>query len=219
MPTNDVQHSFEDEVFFKLRKQRNSWATVAICSLVLAGLSIIAFVSVFPLKETIPFVVMVDKTTGDAEKIVQVRPMSISEQEAIVQANLVSYVVDRETYDVTDNEDRILFVLRRSTATAESSLRQIWNSNYQEYPPALYGDDIRILTTIKSVTVLEGGDVARVRFTKTRERVGEPNVERSFVATVGFKFESRTERNLQLVWENPVGFSVNSYRIDAETLQ
>ena len=43
-------------------------------------------------------------------------------------------------------------------------------------------------------------------------------VERDFVATVGFAFEPRVERNLETVWRNPLGFAVTSYRVDAETL-
>ena len=43
-------------------------------------------------------------------------------------------------------------------------------------------------------------------------------VVRAFVATVGFAFHPRTERTLEAVWKNPLGFTVTSYRIDAETL-
>ena len=71
---------------------------------------------------------------------------------------------------------------------------------------------------ILSISPQPGTDIAQVRFKKIRERSGEKNVERSFVATVGYKFEPRTERNLQELWKNPLGFSVTSYRVDQETL-
>jgi type IV secretion system protein VirB8 len=38
------------------------------------------------------------------------------------------------------------------------------------------------------------------------------------VATVGFAFQPKVERNLQAVWKNPLGFIVKNYRVDAETL-
>jgi len=217
--SKDTQFAFEDEVFFSLKKQRNSWAIVAMISLAVAVLSLGAFIAVLPLKESIPFVVMVDKTTGAAEKVVQVRPTTLTEQQAVLEAELVSYVSDRETYDVADNEERIPFVLGKSDGQAETGIRQLWTSASEDYPPALYGDDIRITVKIKSVSPLPDTNLARVRFTKTREREGEPNVERSFVATVGYEFEPRRERNLQELWKNPLGFKVISYRIDAETLQ
>ena len=40
-----------------------------------------------------------------------------------------------------------------------------------------------------------------------------------FVATVEFAFAPKTERSLAHVWENPLGFTVSSYRVDAETLE
>lgn len=219
MSHKDTQYAFEDEVFFSLKKQRNSWAIVAIVCLILAVLSLGAFISLLPLKESIPFVVMVDRTTGEAEKIVQVRPTTLTEQRAVLEAELVSYVSDRETYDIADNEERIPFVLGKSDGQAEAGIRQLWTSAAEDYPPSLYGNDIRITVRIKSVSPLVDTDLARVRFTKTREREGEPSVERNFVATVGYEFRPRRERNLQELWKNPLGFTVMSYRIDAETLE
>ncbi len=218
MSSERVQHAFQDEVFFGLRQQRNRWMLIAIVSLCVALCSIVAFVAILPLKETVPFVVMVDRTTGEAEKIVRVRPTTLTEQEAVLQAELVSYITDRETYDVADNATRIPFVLKRSNDQAADGLRLVWSAGSEEYPPNLYGTDIRILVRILSISPQPGTDIAQVRFKKIRERSGEKNVERSFVATVGYKFEPRTERNLQELWKNPLGFSVTSYRVDQETL-
>jgi len=61
-------------------------------------------------------------------------------------------------------------------------------------------------------------ETAQVRFRKKLETEGERTVERDFVATVGFEFQPRVERNLEDVWKNPLGFAVSSYRVDAETL-
>ena len=219
MTANDTQYAFEDEVFFNLRKQRNTWAIVAVISLTLATASVGALITLLPLKETKPFVVMVDRTTGEAEKIVQVRPTTLSEQQAVLEAELVRYVTDRETYDTADNQTRLPEVLSMSEGQAEAGIRQLWTSASEDYPPSLYGDDIRILVKIKSVSPLLGTKIARVRFAKIREREGEPSIERNFVATVGYVFNPRKEKNLQTLWKNPLGFTVKTYRVDAETLQ
>lgn len=213
------KEAFENEVFFSLRKQRNTAHWIAIISLALAVISMLAFISLFPLKETQPFVLMVDKTTGEAEKIVQVRPTSLAEEEAVLQAELVSYVIDRETYDVQDNSNRIFAVLSKSVSQAEDGLRALWRSENAEYPPSVYGNEVRITVKIKNVTPLVGTEIARVRFTKTRERRGDLPVTRSFVATVGYEFNPTKVRNLEELWKNPLGFTVVSYRVDAETLQ
>lgn len=212
-----IAYTFEDEVFFQLRSQRNRWMIIALLALTMAVVSMSAVVALLPLKEIKPFVVMVDRTTGEAEKVVQVRPVSLGEQEAVRQAELVSYVTDRETYDVADNQERIPDVLTRSRDQARSSLVALWTKGTENYPPDIYTTRSRLLVKVVSITLLND-NTAQVRFRKTLETEGERAVERDFVATVGFNFEPRVERNLEAVWKNPLGFVVTNYRIDAETL-
>ncbi|WP_420337023.1 virB8 family protein [Roseibium sp.] len=213
----EVAYSFEEEVFFSLRRQRNIWSIIAILSLILA-IACIGFVAMLlPLKEVRPYLVMVDKTTGEAERLAQVEPLSLSEQEAVIQAELVRYVTDRETYDVADNATRIPDVLNRSSDQAAESLRALWNSSNEDYPPELYEDRNRLKVTIVSMSLL-GDSQAQIRFRKTLEESGQADIERDFVATVRFAFEPKVERNLRAVWANPLGFKVSNYRVDAETL-
>ena len=70
---------------------------------------------------------------------------------------------------------------------------------------------------MRSVSILDD-DTAQVRFIRRLEAPGADAVERDFVAVVGYGFEPRTERTLDQVWRNPLGFTVTGYRIDAETL-
>ena len=225
MSIKDTQHTFEDELFFSLRKQRNNWAKLAICAMGVASLSILCLIIILPLNETKPYVVLVDKTTGEAEKIVQVRPASLEQQDSVLQAELVSYVSDRETYDKVDSEPRITDVMARSKDQAALSLAEEWSSKSPQYPPTLYGVNARVLVTVKSISVTPGIDtkkgtnVAQVRIVKKREEQRATTVQRSYVVTVGYDFQPDSESTLQDVWKNPLGFKVLTYRIDAETLQ
>lgn len=222
MTNIDVQHAFEDELFFTLRQQRNNWAKIAVGSVGAALLSLGCLIAILPLNETKPFVVMVDKTTGQAEKVVEVRPASLDQQDAVRQAELVSYVVDRETFDPADNATRIPDVMTRSKENASETLAHQWTSSSTQYPPTIYGDDVRVRVVVKSISISPGvgrnaPDLARVRITKYREQKGKETAERTFVATVGFVFKPQTNASLQSVWRNPLGFTVVSYRIDAES--
>ena len=212
-----TQATFEDEVFFSLRRQRSVAWTVATLSLGVALASVGAMVAMLPLKEIRPYVVMVDRTTGESEQVVSTRPTSLSDQEAVLEAELVRYVTNRETYDPSDNSERIPLVNAMSVGQAQESLRAVWNSGSENYPPERYGRDVRITVRIRSISVL-GDNTAQVRFVRRLERPGQNPVQRDFVATVGFEFRPRTERNLDQVWSNPLGFTVTSYRVDAETL-
>lgn len=209
--------AFEDEVFFSLRRQRNLAGLMAGLSLAVALGSVATLAMTLPLKEVRPYVVMVDRTTGEAEQVVAVRPTSLSDQEAVREAELVRYVTNRETYDATDNAERIPLVDAMSQGQAQASLRALWNKGAENYPPNLYGRDTAITVRVRSLSVLDE-DTAQVRFVRRLEAPGLDPVERDFVATVGFAFSPRVERNLDQVWRNPLGFTVTGYRVDAETL-
>lgn len=222
MASINTQHAFEEEVFFTLRKQRNNWAKVAIGCIGIAIVSILCLITILPLSEKKPFVVMVDKTTGQAEKIVQVRPATLDQEDVVQQAQIVSYITDRETYDRADNDVRITSVMNRSRETAASSLAAIWTSSSSQYPPTVYGEDVTVRVVIESISMTpsnqkDGYKVARVRIVKSREEDGVGTVARNYVVTLGFKFQPEPNATLSSVWKNPLGFQVVTYRIDAET--
>jgi len=209
--------AFENEVFFSLRRQRNMAWIVGGLGLGTGLAAVIVLALTIPLKEIRPYVVMVDRATGESEQVVSVRPTTLADQRAVLEAELVRYVTDRETYDPNDNPQRIPLVDAVSQGQARTSLRAIWNSGSDDYPPALYGADTIITTRIRSVSILDG-NTAQVRFIRRLEAIGSDPIERDFVAVVGYRFDPRTERTLDQVWRNPLGFTVTGYRIDAETL-
>lgn len=224
MTKETTQHAFEDELFFSLRQQRNNWAKVAFGAMFVSALSMASLIIILPLNESKPFVVLVDKTTGEAEKIVQVRPATLEQSDVVLQAELVAYVTDRETYDKADSETRIPDVMARSKENAAETLAQQWSSKSPDFPPTLYGKDSRVLVTIKSISQIPAVSksaiaTAQVRIVKKREDQNRVVAERSYVVTVGYKFEPNPNATLQSVWKNPLGFTVLTYRIDAETLQ
>jgi type IV secretion system protein VirB8 len=209
--------AFENEVFFSLRRQRNWGWAVGTIGMGIGLASVVVLALTIPLKEIQPYVVMVDRTTGQSEQVVSVRPTSLDDQRAVLEAELVRYVTNRETYDPNDNPERIPLVDAMSEGQAQASLRAIWSSGSETYPPALYGTDTVITTRIRSISILDE-DTAQVRFVRRLETPGANPIERDFVAVVGYAFEPRIERTLDQVWRNPLGFTVTGYRIDAETL-
>jgi type IV secretion system protein VirB8 len=213
----EVVHRFEDEVFFGLQRRAALFGWMAGLSLGIALCAVGAMVVMLPLKEIRPYVVMVDRQTGESELVVSTRPADLAETDAVRQAELVRYVSERETYDTADNRERIPAVLATSEGQAATSLRALWTQASDQYPPALYGEDSLIQVKVRSVAILND-TTAQVRFTRTLEQPGMQAVVRAFVATVGFAFHPRVERTLEAVWQNPLGFTVTRYRIDAETL-
>lgn len=213
-------HGFDVDLVLEPRlSARRAWIVAAgagVSSLLLAT----ALVLVLPLRETQVFTVLVDRQTGDAENVLQVAPTGIEDQEALKQSLLVAYVSDREGYFLPGIQARLESVQRRSSAAAEESLRILWSKGggNSSYPPDVYGPGAEVSVTVRRITFLTP-TVAQVRFLKTLRQTKQAPITQPFVATVEFSFSPKTERSLAHVWENPLGFIVSAYRVDAETLE
>ena len=205
-----------DLVMGPRRSARNAWL-VAAGSSAIAVLLAFTIIILVPLRETEVFTVLVDSTSGTAERIYQVQPTGIADAEAIKESLLVSYISDRESYFRAGIQERLESVQRRSDKQARRSLIALWTVGSENYPPGTYGANAQVDVRVRAITFLEE-NVAQVRFDKRLARPNQKPVTQTFIATVGFEFAPRRERALERVWENPLGFTVTAYRVDAETL-
>lgn len=208
----------ENEMIFGVkRRERMAWS-VAIGGVLIGVGGIATALLMLPLKETQAFLTIVDHDTGIAERAVQIKRAGIEHADAVKQSLLFNYVMDRETYDVNDNEDRILKVYRQSTGTAQEQLRALWSEGHENYPPEIYGERGRVTVEVLSINAIDN-NTAQVRFTKTYSQPGEDDRIGNFYATINYQFVPSQQSAVELVWENPFGFLVNSYRITAESME
>jgi type IV secretion system protein VirB8 len=214
-----ARDAFEADFIYGPQRRERFAYFIAAAGVIVGLAGFLGAVSLFPLKSVETFVVVVDKETGEMDRVSQVAALTLNESDAIIQANLVAYVDDRETYDLTDGEQRINSVLDRSDSDAARTLRDLWSSTNEDYPITVYGREAKIDVVIRSVNQIEPG-VAQVRFTRTLRRERDTRtVTRPYVATLAYEFRPETRQRLQDVWANPLGFVVTSYRVDAETLE
>ena len=213
------EYGFDIDLVLEPRRSAQRAWMVASAATGVAVLLAVAIITMMPLKSTEVFTVLVDRQTGEAEKIMQVAPSGIADEEAIRQSLLVSYITDREGYFLPGIQARLESVQRRSSDGAEKSFRDLWSNTGLNpiYPPDVYGQGAEVSVQVQRITFL-ASNVAQIRFQKTLRQARQEPVTRPFLATVEFDFAPRTERTLQHVWENPLGFTVTAYRVDAETL-
>ena len=198
------------------RSEKKAWF-VAICAMILALTTTLAFALSLPFKQTEVFTVLVDSTTGSAERIYSVQPTGIDDEDAVKEALLVSYISDRETFIAAGQEERLKRVQRDSRDQARSSLVALWTPANENYPPEIYGSKSRVEVTVRSITFLND-EVAQIRFDKTLRSPNKTPLTQTFIATVGFAFDPQKEKSIERVWENPLGFFVDDYSVDAVNL-
>ena len=206
---------WEEELYRSLSRSRARAWVVASVALLIAGLSATALTIALPLKSYEPYVVTVDRHTGEAQIASVIGDQTLHADEALTQALIVEYLVSREAYDPADNEKRMNWVYARSSGLARQSWAEAWDYSNPGHPEKLYGRG-QIAVHVKSVSFLDDRS-ASVRFSKTLRAAGRKPVTQDFLAIVGFQFMRRPGA-ISEIWENPLGFEATSYRVDQENL-
>ncbi|MCB2158301.1 MAG: type IV secretion system protein, partial [Rhodobacteraceae bacterium] len=125
----------EELVYGALRRER-LWQRLGFLGLGFGTIGCLSAATVAILDvDPPPVVVPYDPATGFALPEASVGATTVTENRAIIEAEVFRYVTDRETYNQLDNDLRIRSVLRRSDRGAQVSLREIWNSANANYPP------------------------------------------------------------------------------------
>ena len=196
------------------RETRIAWRVAAGAGLI-ALLLALALVFLVPLKSVQPYVLTVDRQTGAVEAATTLQDGKLSQNEAVIQAQLAGYVIARETFDSTDlgqQYRRVQVMSARPVASAYVAEMAAANPA-SPLNTLSRGDTVSI--RIRSVSLIADG-AGLVRFTATRSALGAATGQSTnFVAAISFGFNGRPLRQADR-YDNPLGFQVTRYRRDAE---
>ncbi len=196
------------------RQTRIAWR-VAAGAAAIAVLLAITLMLLVPLKSVQPYVLTVDRQTGSVEAAASLNDGTLTQNEAVIQAQLAGYVIARETFDSTDLAQQY----RRVQVMSSPSVRSAYVAQMAASNPASplkslnRGDTVSI--EIRSVSLIAEG-AALVRYTATRTAEGAgTGLSTNHVAAISFGFNGRPLRQADR-YDNPLGFQVTRYRTDAE---
>ncbi len=193
-------------------RRRTVWIAGGL--LVVCAAQAAAIATMLPLKRVEPYTLLVDRTTGYVETVRGVHLGDLPEDAALLHAFLAQYVIGRETFDVTDLQDRYRRVALWSAAEAQAD----WLAEHDEANPDAVINRInassRVGVTVREVRIQRAGE-ALVRF-ETRQRDLDGQTANAFwQATITFRFTGAPMRMEDRLL-NPLGFQVVTYRRDQE---
>lgn len=197
------------------KSERRAWIVAGI-SIVVTVLSIAAIAMMMPLKESVPYVIRVDNTTGVPDIVTSITDKAVTGDEVMDKYWLAQYVRARETYDWFTLQRDYNTVGLLSSANVGAGYAQLFEG--KDALDKTYGKTVRATVEIVSV-VPTGKNTGTVRFIKTTKRVdqeGAPGTVTKWVATVAYEYRSTAliKESARLV--NPFGFQVLTYRVDPE---
>lgn len=194
--------------------RRAAWILVCVLIVVVA-VQAAALAVMLPMKEVVPYTVLVDRQTGYVETARGLELGSLSEDRAVVDAMLAQYVMARETFDPADFAERYDRVALWSLGAAR-------NEYVAQYQPGADNvlDGLRpgtvVKVKVKRIDVLTS-ETARVRFETERRDAGGPAIRTDWQALVSFRFTGQPMKQEHRLL-NPLGFQVTGYRRDAEMI-
>jgi len=206
----------EGQASVAARETRIAWRVAAGASII-ALLLALALAFLVPLKTVQPYVLTVDRQTGAVETATTVQSGRLSQNEAVIQAQLAGYVIARETFDATDLAEKYRRVqIMSARPVAAAYVAQMAATNPESPLQSLNrGDTVSI--KIRSVSLVSD-NAALVRYTATRSAIGGGGAQpANFVSAISFGFNGRPLRQSDR-YDNPLGFQVTRYRRDAEGL-
>ena len=215
---NRMSEILEEELIYGARRRERVWKAIAGASALFGVTGCLAAAAVAVLDaDPPPALVAYDPDTGLALPEATVQAVSLAERPAVIQAQVFRYVADRETYNQLDNDLRVRRTLAMSDRGAADTLRALWTSGHDAYPPEAYGPNARIDVEVLSIALITN-DRAQVRLRK-RLTAPEGVTTGLFTATLLFGFAPEERRSIDEVWGNPLGFVVREYAITSDRLE
>lgn len=212
---------FEAQIALSAQSSKRTAWFVAAASLFLAGLTVIAIIAMLPLKQTVPYLIYVDKTTGITQVVDVATPSKITQDEVNAKHWVTRYVQSRERYIYQLLQEDYDFVM----ATSDSAQQKVFVKVFEPGPnkkDAVLRDQVEERIRIASVQLAPGqAGRATVRYIKETYRAGarDPEKTETLIADLAYGWApvgAWTEMNRLL---NPLGFRVVAYRVTPELTQ
>lgn len=203
-----------DRMRAAIQSKRIAWGIAGgACALAVASVAAVAMLT--PLKTVQPYVIRVDKASGETEIVTALKgPQPRTYEESVNRYFISQYVRLREGWlNDAARENAYTVMLMSDPAEGARYLGSV-ETNNKNAPSNIYGDKGYVSIAIRTISFLSP-TVAQVRFSKIITFGQNTPIAQNWNAILTFKYtaapEHEKDRNL-----NPLGFQVMNYRSDPE---
>ena len=200
------------------KSERRAWF-VAVAATAVALLAVAAVAALTPLKVVVPFLVSIDKASGETQVVAVLDPSAVVHNDLVDRYWVMNYVRARERYDwglLQYDYDAVIRLSDRQVAKQYAALYQGENALDKRF-----GNSAQMRVDILSVTLPSGeAGKAVVRFDRSLKHSDQDSPEAStrFVATLAFRYQPTLRGRERDLIENPLGFQVTAYTVDQELI-
>lgn len=186
--------------------------------LTLLLISTIAFALLLPLKQSVPFILNHNQTTGEITQLGELKPDTYANDWTLSRYFIIRYITERESFHL-DNLERpyqIAYAMS-DNAIAQEYAKQA-DSNNPNSPYNLYGQHKFVTVHINSVAKLND-NTAEVHFEKTiHDKTSGQQLHIPMVSILKWRY-SPMRTTQKVLDRNPLGFQVTYYHPSQVTLE
>lgn len=209
----------QDRQYRLERSERRAWRVAGAAS-VIAVMCAVALAALTPLKTLVPYVISVDRASGNTEVMRLADAREVAQQPLNDKHWAARYVVARESYIwklLQLDYDTVLALSTDEVGREYGKLYDGPHARDKKYGP---NTDMRIEVLSVTLPPDEAGK-AVVRFEKRVRRLEAENAEppQTYVATLAYEYKGSLFGKEKQLLMNPLGFRVTAYRVDSETVE
>jgi type IV secretion system protein VirB8 len=210
----EAEEDWAERALIQERRGRKAAWMIACLLIFVCCVQAAAIAIMLPLKEVVPYTVLVDKQTGYVETARGVQLGNLAEDQAIVESMLAQYVLARETFDPADFNERYERVALWSLGPARDQYVGQYQAGTADNVLGSMRPGTTVKVAVKNIELLTDG-TARVRFETQRRDANAQPVSMDWQTIVSFRFTGQPMKNEDRLL-NPLGFQVTGYRRDSE---
>jgi type IV secretion system protein VirB8 len=217
---NDLAVEYAEELLARETKSRRAAWIVTAVLIVICAAQAAAIALLLPLKEVVPYTIVVDRSTGFVDQVRSVDLSALPEDEAVTQAFLAQYVIARETFDPADFTARYRLVGLWSADAARRDYLTLYSPDNPANLNATTPPGVIRKIVVKKIDLLDrmsDPKRAELRLSITEKAANGIEQQSDWRATMSFRYTSATMRMEDRLL-NPLGFQVSAYRLDAAPL-
>ncbi|WP_104710850.1 VirB8 family type IV secretion system protein [Helicobacter felis] len=197
---------------FRLERKHTAIAYKLVALLSVISLSLaIAIVVLLPLKETQHH--FIDFANQDKHyAIIQRADGSISSNEALVRSLIGHYILNRESINGIDDQERYEIVRLQSSSKVWRLFEELVASKNSVYTDSKIQRDIQII----HIAILEGVQGSKISHVQIKAKLfheGKPVYEKRYNITLSYAFVSPPKSDNTPLPKNPTGFQVTQYSV------
>lgn len=192
-----------------LRREKKLAWRIAVFNGALLAVSLTGYAFLLPLKQSVPYVVQVDKLTGETSTLEPLGSRTSAPLDAQDKSLAAQYVRARESYDWHTIKDTYAFTNLMSSPQTQREFHALYES--KDSPDKLLRDNYKVTVDILAVSRI--GELMQVRFVKKPIPMSPAAAEippQRMIATIKYGYvNGEAKESDRLI--NPLGYRVYSY--------